>query len=134
MTETVKAVIWRSPRSSGGLLFEHTYFGTWLVNTMLLAALVVPITLFTAIPVGYALARLRLPGAGSIGIATFMTYMVPPTILFVPLARVVGALGLFDSGGRSPPERPRSASRTSRQVKSRIHLLPPRRLRVTPKG
>jgi len=64
---------------------------------MLLAALVVPITLFTAIPVGYALARLRLPGAGSIGIATFMTYMVPPTILFLPLARVVGALGRFDS-------------------------------------
>src|SRR5438445_11702648 len=64
---------------------------------MLLAALVVPITLFTAIPVGYALARLRLPGAGSIRIATFMTYMVPPTILFLPLARVVGALGLFDS-------------------------------------
>lgn len=90
-------VIWRSPRSSRGLLFEHTYFGTWLVNTMLLAALVVLITLFTAIPVGYALARLRLPGAGSIGIATFMTYMVPPTILFLPLARVVGALGLFDS-------------------------------------
>ncbi len=79
------------------LLFEHTYFGTWLVNTLLLAGLVVLITLCTAIPAGYALARLRLPGAGSIGIATFMTYMVPPTILFLPLARVVGALGLFDS-------------------------------------
>jgi multiple sugar transport system permease protein len=79
------------------LLFEHTYFGTWLVNTLLLAGLVVLITLCTAIPAGYALARLRLPGSGSIGIATFMTYMVPPTILFLPLARVVGALGLFDS-------------------------------------
>ena len=79
------------------LLFAHTYFGTWLVNTMLLAAIVVLITLVTAIPAGYALARLRLPGSSSIGIATFMTYMVPPTILFLPLARVVGALGLFDS-------------------------------------
>jgi multiple sugar transport system permease protein len=79
------------------LLFEHTYFGTWLVNTVLLAALVVLITLVTAIPAGYALARLRLPGSSSIGIATFMTYMVPPTILFLPLARVVGAMGLFDS-------------------------------------
>ncbi|HXJ84178.1 MAG TPA: carbohydrate ABC transporter permease [Candidatus Methylomirabilis sp.] len=78
-------------------LFHHTYFSTWLVNTMLLAALVVLITVTAAIPAGYALARLRLPGAGSIGTATFMTYLVPPIILFLPLARVVGALGLYDS-------------------------------------
>jgi multiple sugar transport system permease protein len=78
-------------------LFSHTYFGTWLVNTLLLSVCVVLITLVTAIPAGYALARLRLPGSGTIGTATFMTYLVPQTILFLPLARVVGTLGLFDS-------------------------------------
>lgn len=78
-------------------LFSHTYFGTWLVNTLLLSAFVVLITLVTAIPAGYALARLRLPGSGPIGTATFMTYLVPQTILFLPLARVVGTLGLYDS-------------------------------------
>jgi len=78
-------------------LFSHTYFGTWLVNTLLLSVCVVLITLVTAVPAGYVLARLRLPGSETIGTATFMTYLVPQTILFLPLARVVGILGLFDS-------------------------------------
>jgi multiple sugar transport system permease protein len=78
-------------------LFSHTYFSTWLVNTLLLSVWVVLITLVTAIPAGYALARLRLPGSEPIGIATFMTYLVPQTLLFLPLARVVGSLGLYDS-------------------------------------
>ncbi len=46
---------------------------------------------------GYVLARLRLPGAETLGIAIYITYLVPPIILFLPLARVVGRLGLFDS-------------------------------------
>jgi multiple sugar transport system permease protein len=78
-------------------LFAHTYFLVWSVNTTLLAICLVVITLVTAVPAAYALARLRLPGAGNLGIAMFMTYLVPPTVLFLPLARVVGALGLFDS-------------------------------------
>jgi multiple sugar transport system permease protein len=79
------------------LLFTKTYFTTWLVNTTLLALCLVVITLVTAVPAAYALARLRLPGAENLGIALFMTYLVPPIILFLPLARVVGTLGLFDS-------------------------------------
>ena len=51
----------------------------------------------TAVPAGYALARLRLPGAENIGIAIFMTYLVPGIILFLPLSRVVATLGLQDS-------------------------------------
>jgi len=78
-------------------LFTHTYFGSQLLNTVQLAVCVVTITLATALPAGYALARLRLPGAENLGIAIFVTYLVPPIILFIPLARVVGALGLFDS-------------------------------------
>jgi len=43
------------------------------------------------------LARLRLPAAEVLGIAIFATYLVPSIVLFLPLARVVGMLGLFDS-------------------------------------
>jgi multiple sugar transport system permease protein len=78
-------------------LFTHTYFVTQLANTLQLAVLVVGITMLTAVPAGYALARLRLPGSENIAIAIFVTYLVPGVILFLPLARVVGALGLFDS-------------------------------------
>ena len=78
-------------------LFTHTYFVTQLANTLQLGVSVVAITMLTAVPAGYALARLRLPGSENIGIAIFLTYLVPGIILFLPLARVVGALGLFDS-------------------------------------
>src|SRR5262245_3816290 len=79
------------------LLIKKTYFVPQLVNSLLLGACVVAITVVTAVPAGYALARLRLPGAENLGIGIFMTYLVPPIILFIPLARVVGGLGLFDS-------------------------------------
>ncbi len=79
------------------ILFDQTYFGTLLVNTLLLSVCVVLVTVVTAVPAGYVLTRLRLKGAETIGIAIFLTYLVPPIILFLPLARVVGMLGLFDS-------------------------------------
>ena len=79
------------------ILFTQSYFPVWFVNTMLLSICLVTITLLTAVPAAYALSRLRLPGGHNLGIAMFMTYLVPPIILFLPLARVVGSLGLFDS-------------------------------------
>ena len=79
------------------LLFTQTWFGTWFVNSALLSIVVVAITLAASVPAAYALTRLRLPGARGSGIALFMTYLVPPIILFIPLAPVVGWLGLFDS-------------------------------------
>jgi multiple sugar transport system permease protein len=79
------------------ILFFQTNYGAWVVNTMVVAAWVAVITLIAAVPAGYALARLRLPGAENIGIAIFMTYLVPPIILFLPLSRVVSMLGLQDS-------------------------------------
>ena len=78
-------------------LFYQTNYGYWIVNTMTISAWVAMITLVTAVPAGYALARLRLPGAENIGIAIFMTYLVPGIILFLPLSRVVSSLGLQDS-------------------------------------
>jgi multiple sugar transport system permease protein len=79
------------------LLFTQTWFGTWVVNSAVLSIVVVTITLAASVPAAYALARLRLPGAHGSGTALFMTYLVPPIILFTPLAPVVGSLGLFDS-------------------------------------
>jgi len=79
------------------LLFTQTWFGTWVLNTILVSSGVVGITLLTAVPAAYALVRLRLPGAERTGIAMFLTYLVPPIILFLPLAPVVGWLGLMDT-------------------------------------
>lgn len=79
------------------LLFTQTWFGAWVVNTAVVSACVVAITVVTAVPAGYVLARLRLPGSGNTAIAIFGTYLVPPIILFLPLAYVVARLGLFDS-------------------------------------
>jgi len=79
------------------LLFTETQYLQWLVNTGLVGVLVVAITLMLAVPAGYALARMTGPWAQSLGIAIFLTYLVPPTILFIPFARVVARLGLQDS-------------------------------------
>src|SRR4029453_14533619 len=79
------------------LLFTQTWFGSWVVNTALVSALVVVITVVVAVPAGYALARLRLPGGGPAAVAIFVTYLVPPIVLFLPLAYIVARLGLLDT-------------------------------------
>ena len=79
------------------ILFYQTNYGSWIWNTFTISIWVALITLLTAVPAGYALARLRLPGAENTGIAIFMTYLVPPIILFLPLSRVVAEVGLQDS-------------------------------------
>jgi multiple sugar transport system permease protein len=79
------------------LLFTQTWFVTWTVNTAIVSLLVVAITLAASVPAAYALTRLRLPGAHGTGVAIFMTYLVPPIILFIPLAPFVSALGVFDT-------------------------------------
>ena len=78
-------------------LFYNTNYGAWIVNTMAIAVWVAVITLLAAVPAGYSLARLRIPGAENLGIAVFMTYLVPAIILFLPLSRVVSMVGLQDS-------------------------------------
>jgi multiple sugar transport system permease protein len=75
-------------------LLEQTRFVTWMLNSLIIGVGVVVITLLLAVPAGYALARLHLPGANTLGIAIFATYLVPPTLLFIPLTRVVHSLGL----------------------------------------
>jgi multiple sugar transport system permease protein len=79
------------------ILFNRTFYRDWIINTMAISFWVSLITLLTAVPAGYALARLRLPFAENLGIGIFMTYLVPAIILFIPLARVVSTLDLQDS-------------------------------------
>jgi multiple sugar transport system permease protein len=79
-------------------LFTATKFTQWLGNTLLISTCVVIITLAVCIPGAYALARLRFFGAENLGIGIFLTYIVPPpTILFLPLARIVATAGLYNS-------------------------------------
>ena len=75
-------------------LLERTRFGLWMWNSLIIGVGVVIITLLVATPAGYALARLNLPGAQQMGMAIFATYLVPPTLLFITLTRVVHFLNL----------------------------------------
>ncbi len=79
------------------LLFEETLYVQWLWNTAWVGLLVVAITLLLALPAGYALARLTGRAGEQLGIGIFLTYLIPPTLLFIPLSRVIGTLGLQDS-------------------------------------
>ncbi|MGH7325092.1 MAG: carbohydrate ABC transporter permease, partial [Candidatus Rokuibacteriota bacterium] len=79
------------------ILFHDTLYGQWLANTLLVGLLVVAITLLLAVPAGYALARLTGRWGEQLGIAIFLTYLVPPTLLFIPMSRVIADLGLQDS-------------------------------------
>ncbi len=79
------------------LLFGQTLYLRWIGNTALVGALVVAITLLLSLPAAYALARLTGRWGERLGIAIFLTYLVPPTLLFIPLSRVVSLLGLQDT-------------------------------------
>jgi multiple sugar transport system permease protein len=78
-------------------IFEDTNYPTWLLNTLLVGLAVVGITLLLAMPAGYALARLAGPWGQSAGVAIFLVYLIPPTLLFLPLSRIVTNLDLKDS-------------------------------------
>lgn len=78
-------------------LFTETLFVTWLLNTAMVGVAVVAITLILAVPAGYSLVRLGGRLGERLGIGIFLTYLVAPTILFIPMARVIARLGLQDS-------------------------------------
>jgi len=78
-------------------IFESTPYVDWIVNTVVVGAVVVGVTLAVALPAGYALARLSGSWGQSAGIAIFLVYLVPPTLLFLPLSPLVARLGIHDS-------------------------------------
>jgi multiple sugar transport system permease protein len=79
------------------VLFDSTLFVQWLINTGLVGVAVVIITLLLSVPAGYALARMTGPWGHTLGVGIFLTYLVPPTILFIPFSRIIAVLGLQDS-------------------------------------
>jgi multiple sugar transport system permease protein len=78
-------------------LFTETQYGRWLFNTTLVGLVIVAVTLAAAVPAGYALARLAGRWGQGLGVGIFLTYLVPPTLLFLPLSRVIAEVGLQDS-------------------------------------
>jgi multiple sugar transport system permease protein len=76
------------------LLFQQTLYLTWVENTVFIGGFVVLITLVLAVPAGYALARLTGRWGEHLGIGVFLTYLIPPTLLFIPFSRVITVLGL----------------------------------------
>ena len=78
-------------------LFEQTLFGRWLLNSLIIGVCVVAITLVVALPAGYSLARMGGRSREALGIGIFLTYLVPTTLLFLPLSRIITMIGLQNS-------------------------------------
>jgi multiple sugar transport system permease protein len=78
-------------------LLLHTNFPRWTINTTIVAVVSTAISLFCSVLAGYSLARLRYRGSNAMGWAIFVTYLVPPTLLFLPLAIVIRNLHLFNN-------------------------------------
>lgn len=78
------------------LLFESNY-PQWLWNTMYVSVIATFLSLIASVFAAYALVRIRFRGAEMVGAAIFLAYLVPPSILFIPLATIIQWYGLFDS-------------------------------------
>jgi multiple sugar transport system permease protein len=78
------------------LLFDTAY-PEWLWNTVLISVVATGFSLFASVLAAYAIERLRFAGAKQVGLSIFLAYLVPPSILFIPLAAIVFKLGLFDT-------------------------------------
>jgi len=81
------------------LLFETAY-PEWLWNTVLISVVATGFSLFASVLAAYAIERLRFQGAKQVGLSIFLAYLVPPSILFIPLAAIVFKLGCSTRAGR----------------------------------
>ena len=78
------------------LLFK-TEFPQWAWNTLMVSVVATVFSLAASVLAAYAIERLRFRGSRQIGLSIFLAYLVPPSILFIPLASIVFQLGLFDT-------------------------------------
>ena len=78
-------------------LFRETAFAEWVKNTLIVSVVSTVLSLGCSIFAGYALARLRFPGSNFLGVGIFLVYLVPPSLLFLPLAQVIAKLGLYNT-------------------------------------
>lgn len=89
--------------SQGATLFHYknllteTAFLTYFKNTVIVTLLVVAITMVISVLAAYSLSRLRFWGSTVLATGVFLTYLMPDTLLFIPLFNIVGALGLLDT-------------------------------------
>jgi len=79
------------------LLLRDTLFLTWLQNSLIIGVSVVVITLLIGLPAAYGLARIRFFGNRTLSTAMFLSYLIPPALLFLPLSQVVRKIGFVDS-------------------------------------
>ncbi|MDP1952579.1 MAG: carbohydrate ABC transporter permease, partial [Betaproteobacteria bacterium] len=81
--------------------FKHLLFKTaypdWMWNTILISTVSTFFSLAASVLAAYAIERLRFYGSRQVGLGIFLAYLVPPSILFIPLAYIVFQLGLFDT-------------------------------------
>ncbi|MGZ5033731.1 MAG: carbohydrate ABC transporter permease [Usitatibacter sp.] len=78
------------------LLFETPY-PDWMWNTVIVTVIATFASLAASVLAAYSIERLRFRGSKQVGLAIFMAYLVPPSILFIPLAAIVFKLGIFDT-------------------------------------
>jgi multiple sugar transport system permease protein len=78
-------------------LLQETEFPRWVWNTLVVTVGSTALSLACSILIGYALGRFRFRGGNSLGIAIFLLYLVPPTLLFIPLSQIVSRFGLYNS-------------------------------------
>ena len=81
--------------------FKHLIFETpypdWMLNSVIITVVSTFVSLFASVLAAYAIERLRFRGSRQVGLGIFLAYLVPPSILFIPLAAIVFKLGLFDT-------------------------------------
>jgi multiple sugar transport system permease protein len=78
-------------------LWNHTDFPIYLRNSAIVTVVVVAITMLIAVPAAFSLGRMRFWGSGILATGVFLTYLVPDSLLFIPLFKIVGGLGLLNS-------------------------------------
>ncbi|MEI6382180.1 MAG: carbohydrate ABC transporter permease [Betaproteobacteria bacterium] len=78
------------------LLF-NTAYPEWLWNTVFISVIATFVSLLCSVFAAYAIERLRFKGSRQVGLSIFLAYLIPPSILFIPLAAIVFQLGLFDT-------------------------------------
>jgi multiple sugar transport system permease protein len=78
-------------------LLNNTPYLRFILNNVVIGLATVAITLALSLPAAYALARLAGRWGERVGIGIFVTYLVPPTLLFLPLSRLITTIGLQDS-------------------------------------
>jgi len=79
------------------MLFKETLFNRWMLNTFFVSILATLLSLGASLLAAYAIQRLRFKTSGTIGISIFFSYLVPPTIIFIPLATIIFEVRLWDS-------------------------------------